>query len=102
MIRIYISEIDLDILHRIARGMTYKQIAVAEGMSHQTVKNRMANVVRTFGANSMPHLIAILIASAVLYLPDLYQDVDVHVREYKRRSGGRRNYALYQLSAVRV
>lgn len=97
MDKIYLSEIDLDILHKIARGMSYKQVAQAEGIVEQTVKERMSLVRLTFGATSMPHLIAILIASAVLYLPDLYQDVDVYVKEY-----GRTNHGLYRLRAVRV
>lgn len=97
MDKIYLSEMDLDILHKLARGMTYKQVAMAEGVAEHTIRVRMSLVRLTFGATSMPHLIAILIASAVLYLPDLYQDVDVYVKEY-----GRTNHGLYRLRAVRV
>lgn len=100
MDKIYLSEIDLDILHKLARGMSYKQVALSEGITHQTVKNRMMYVIRTFGANSMAHLVAILIASGVLYLPDLYQEIDVRVRQYRRTGSQKR--PLYQLYAVRV
>lgn len=100
MDKIYLSEMDLDILHKLARGMSYKQVAMAEGVAEHTIRVRMSLVRLTFGATSMPHLIAILIASAVLYLPDLYQDVDVCIKEYSRTKSG--NHGLYRLRAVRV
>lgn len=93
--RVRISEIDMDMFYLVARGQAYKQIAVQTGVGEQTVKMRMANLLRVFGAHSMPHLIAILIASDVLRLHDLYQDLDVEVFEYKKTgSGGRRSYRL--------
>jgi DNA-binding CsgD family transcriptional regulator len=95
-----LSEIDLDTLYKIARGMSYKQIAVQEGLTEGTIKARMLAVRQVFGATSMPNLMCILIASDVLRLQDLYQAVDIHVREYRRTKG--RNAATYRLCAVRI
>jgi DNA-binding CsgD family transcriptional regulator len=99
--KVIISEMDMDILYKIARGMAYKQIALLEGMTERTVKNRMFDVKQVFNAQSMPHLIAILIASDVLRVQDLYQPVDVHVREYRRVAKYGRG-ETYRLQAVRL
>jgi DNA-binding CsgD family transcriptional regulator len=99
--KVIISEMDIDTLYKIARGKTYKEIAMLEGMTEQTIKSRMAAIKGVFGAVSMPHLIAILIASDVLRVHDLYQPVDVHVREYRRVAKYGRS-ETYRLQAVRV
>jgi DNA-binding CsgD family transcriptional regulator len=96
--RVFISEIDIDILYRVARGEAYKQIALAEGLAEQTVKERMMSVLQSFGAKSMAHCIAMLIASDILRLSDLYQEIDLVVREYRR---GGRSTQSYNLHAYR-
>jgi DNA-binding CsgD family transcriptional regulator len=100
--KIILSEIDLDALHKIARGKSYKQVALDEGLTEATIRNRMSAVIRTFGATSITNLVAILIASDVLRLHDLYQDIDVHVREYKRTAVRYGRGATYRLYAVRA
>jgi len=97
--RVRVSEIDQEILYMVARGIPYKQIAGQVGLSLQTVKNRMAKILKVFAANSLPHLIAMLIASDVLRVHDLYFDLEVEVFEYKRNGGGgsRRSYRLEEV-----
>lgn len=92
--KVRVSELDVEILYLIARGKTYKQISLEKKMILQTVKNRMSNLFRVFGCQSMPHLIAVLIASDVLRVPDLYQELDVEVFEYKRKGSSRLSYRL--------
>ena len=99
--KLFINEFDLDNLHRLARGMAYGEIAVLEGVRTQTIKNRMAPIVQAFGAKSIPNLVAILIASGVLYLPDLYQEVDICIRKYQRKGGDPSRLPIYRLHAVR-
>jgi DNA-binding CsgD family transcriptional regulator len=99
--KVIISEMDMDILYKIARGMAYKQIALLEGTTTRRIIVRMNAVKSIFNAQSMPHLIAILIASDVLRVHDLYQPVDVHVREYRRVAKYGRS-ETYRLQAVRV
>lgn len=94
-----ISEVDIEILYLIARGKVYKEIACEVKMRERTIKNRMANLRRAFGAQSMPHLIALLIASDVLRLQDLYQEFDVHVFEYIPHGTPIRSYRLTDVRA---
>lgn len=79
--------------------MTYKEIALAEGISVPIIKRRIGKVVHAFGAKSVTNLVAILIASDVLRLQDLYQELSVQVREYKR--DGTRG-SVRPLTAMRI
>lgn len=92
--RVRISEVDMEMLYLIARGFTYKEISASLALSMQTVKNRMANVLRVFGATSMPNLIAMLIASDVLRVQDLYTELDVEVFEHGVSAYRRQSYRL--------
>lgn len=91
---IRLSELDIEILYRIARGESYKEIALNEKKGLQTIKNRMNNVLHIFGARSLSHLIAILIASDVLRVHDLYQEFTIEVCEYKPQGWSRMSYRL--------
>ena len=84
----------MEIMYLVARGKSYKQIADILKMRLQTIKNRMRNVIRIFGAENLPHLIAVLIASDVLRVPDLYQELDVEVFENRHRGWNRQSYRL--------
>lgn len=97
--RVRVSEIDLEILYLIARGKTHKQIANDLKMKLQTIKNRMKNILNVFGVENTPNLIAVLIASDVLRVHDLYQELDVEVFEYSRNGKSRLSYRLTDVRA---
>ena len=97
--KIYLSEQDLDLLHHVARGQTYREAGGSLGVSEQTVKNRIGKLLLAFGARHITHLVAICIASDVIRVPDLYQEADWHILEYRRNPGSRRAYSLH---AIRV
>lgn len=92
--KVRVSEIDLEILYSVARGRAYKEIAREMRIRLQTVKNRMSNILKVFGAQNVTGLVAVLIASDVLRVPDLYQELDVEVFEGGRNSGRRLSYRL--------
>lgn len=99
--RVRVSEIDMEILYMIARGKVYKEIAVTLNLSLRTIGNRMRNILYVFGAESIAHLIAILIASDVLRVHDLYQELDVEVFEYGRGKSVWNRQQSYRLMDVR-
>lgn len=49
----------LQILRRVAKGDTLRQIALDLGISHGTVKNQMVNIRRRIGAKSSENAVAI-------------------------------------------
>lgn len=98
--RLFISEQDIDFLHSLARGKTYKQIAENLGITISGLKQRIRPLLNVFGAETVPHLIAICMASGVIDTPELSRDFDIYVREYQRR-GGNSTRQTYSLRAVR-
>lgn len=94
---IVIDEQDLDLLHAVARGKVYKQAGLLLGVSEQTVKKRIHRLLDLFGANHIGHLLAICIATDVVWVPDLNQDVQVMVRSYSRRNALVETYRLAEL-----
>ena len=97
--RIFISEQDLDLLHRIARGQRFDKIAAELGVGVSTVKQRIKPMLDVFGAKTLPNLIAICLLSGIVDTPELGTRNEVIIREYRRRGG--QKMQSYNLRAVR-
>jgi DNA-binding CsgD family transcriptional regulator len=54
-----LSRRELEILQRIAQGMTYKHIAIEFGVSYATVKNQSMPLYRKLNAFNNAHAVAI-------------------------------------------
>jgi hypothetical protein len=74
--------------------MNHKQIAQMEGVTAHYIRDRVTDLLKMFGASTIVNLVAMLIASDVLRLNDLYQEIDVFVREHSRSKYGRSTYRL--------
>jgi hypothetical protein len=79
--------------------MTYKQAGAALGVAEQTVKNRISRLLLKFGANHAAHLISICIASDVVSVPDLYQELHVTVKCHRQ---GNARFEYYDLHKKRL
>lgn len=81
--QVFLSEFDQEILYLLARGKTQTQIAAQVGKNFSSVTQRVQNMQRVFSATTVAHLVAIAIASDIIYVPDLYEESlaeSVHVR----------------------
>lgn len=71
---IYLSEIDVEILYALARGRDLKGIATLVGITYERVRGRTFNLRGIFGAMTHAHLVAIAIASDIIYVPELHDE----------------------------
>lgn len=53
------TPVQLELLERLSRGLTYKQAALERGVSEATIKNTAWELKRRIQAETMPHAMVI-------------------------------------------
>lgn len=63
-----LSERELDVLHRVAVGSSNKRVAADLGLSEETVKSHMKNIMFKLGANDRTHAVTIALSRGLIEL----------------------------------
>jgi DNA-binding NarL/FixJ family response regulator len=63
-----LSERELDVLHRVAAGSSNKRVAYELGLSEETVKSHMKNIMVKLGANDRTHAVTIALGRGLIEL----------------------------------
>lgn len=92
--KVFISEIDREIVLDLAHGRIDAEIGKARGLAESTVKQRVFRLLRKFGVENRTHLVAVFISSDIIQTHDLFRHFDIHVTEYIRGKIPKRFYRL--------
>lgn len=99
MEQIFLSELDVEILNRLARGATTDNLVRDIGKSLGSIYQRLFNLQKVFGAVTRAHLVAIAIASNIIQVPDLYDESLADGLHIQSSGGGEKQ--SYHLKSLR-